>query len=333
MDPLVWTTIAEFWWIGPTVIGAGALGWLGVRHQRAENARRLEYDAARHELRDARKTASAGRVAVRVARADLARAQAERTASRATSADVAAARRELQRAQREANAASAAVRSRRARVSAARVALPRSAADPTALPLSRLMAAHDAVTARWLEYETDPAKLIAFPTMSDGRQPQTAAYLAQRTATQRLRPASPQARMTPEAFAAYRDAVHGLTRAFETAEAEAWRQARASGTAPPAPEPEPAALRWATVAQSVAQTFLTTSADAISRAAASVRVPSDEPPHEREPGAGARPEPEPPHEPTAQTPEAAAPKAAAKPSSGPPRVWPVPARTDRRGER
>lgn len=37
--------------------------------------------------------------------------------------------------------------------------------------LTRLFAEHDQITARWLDYELDVAKLIAFPAMSDGRQP------------------------------------------------------------------------------------------------------------------------------------------------------------------
>src|SRR5690606_19199498 len=60
-------------------------------------------------------------------------------------------------------------------------ALVESAARPEdesrAKQLERLMHAHDEVTARWLDYELDVAKLIAFPAMSDGRQPLTAAFL------------------------------------------------------------------------------------------------------------------------------------------------------------
>ena len=43
--------------------------------------------------------------------------------------------------------------------------------------LDALFAAHDGVTTRWLDYELDVAKLIAYPAMSDGRQPLTAAFL------------------------------------------------------------------------------------------------------------------------------------------------------------
>lgn len=251
MDP-VWATLFEFWWIGPIVIGTGALGWVGLRHQRSASSRHLALDSAKHELREARSRAVSSRSAVQLARAELARVQAERAASRASAADVAAARRALQTAQREAKAATATIRARRVQVTAARAALPTST-EEAALPLAKLMAAHDAVTARWMDYETDPAKLIAFPTMSDGRVPATAAYLRAHAAAQQLRPASPRARITPQAFAQYRDAVTHASQAFDEAEREAWRQARASSTIPanqPGPDtPVAEPTVWTTLAQ------------------------------------------------------------------------------------
>ncbi len=50
---------------------------------------------------------------------------------------------------------------------------PQPITKPSPLPdqLEKLFAVHDDVTARWLEYELDVARMIAFPTMSDGRQP------------------------------------------------------------------------------------------------------------------------------------------------------------------
>ena len=62
--------------------------------------------------------------------------------------------------------------------------------------LERLFASHDAVTARWLDYELDVAKIIAFPAMSDGRQPLTAAFLRAKRIADGLRPASAKARLT-----------------------------------------------------------------------------------------------------------------------------------------
>lgn len=255
--------------MGPTVIGAGTLGFVGLRRQRSVRARKLEYDAAREDLRRDRLRATSTRMDVRVTRTELARVQAERFAGRADSAAVGAARHAVDRAQREARAAAAAVRARRAQVTAARAALPASLRDPASLPVAKLMSAHDAITAQWMQYETDPAKLIAFPTMSDGRVPRTAAFLAEARAAQNLRPASAQSRMTTAQFAAYRDAVHRLQVAFDAAEAEAWRAARARGTAPAGPGPESAGggtPHWTVVAQSLTDTLLARSAEAIARA-------------------------------------------------------------------
>lgn len=313
--------IAEFWWVAPAVIGTGAVGWFGVRRQRAAHARRLAYDAARHELRDARTTAAGARAEVRVARADLARVQAERAAGRASSSDVTRARNELIRAQRDARALAAGVRAQRARVAAARAVLPGAASDPARLPLAQLMTAHDTVTRRWLDYETDPAKLIAFPVMSDVRAPLTAVYLAERATAQRLRPRSAQTPMSPGEFAAYRDAVRRLEASFDAAEKEAWRHARASGAVPPA-EDEPSAPRWTQVAQRVTETVIASSADVIARVGDAARsaARSDAP-------ADAPVDPTPPR----TTPSS--PPAPPAPDAPPPPVWPVPSRSSRRPPR
>ncbi len=272
----MWAAIAEFWWIGPTMIGAGTLGWIGLRGQRSAKARRLAYDASREALRTARQDAAASRIAVRVARAELAQAQAEAAAGRTTHAEVAAARRALDAAQRETRAAAAGVRARRASLSADRVALSAQGSrgsDPAQLPLGRVMAADDAVTARWMQYETDPARQLAFPAMGDARVPSTAAFLAELKTTRALRPAAPDARITPAQFTAYRDGVARLARAFDAAEAEAWRLARREGTAPAGPGPVTTApAAWVASAQEIAQnltqTVLARGAEALARATA-----------------------------------------------------------------
>ncbi|MGV9195451.1 TolC family protein [Microbacterium sp. MC2] len=276
MDPVFLAALAEFWWVAPAAAGAGALGWFGVRAQRAENARRLEYDAARNDLRAARGEVARARASVKVARAEFAQVQAERTAGRATPADVAAARRELQRAEQEARAAGAGVRSRRAQVSAARASLQaQQPSDPATLPLGRLMAAHDAVIARWLDYETDAAKVLAFPAMSDARQPATAAFLTASSAAQQLRPASPQTRISTTQFSEYRDAVRALERAFNAAEEHAWQQARAGGSVPPGARPHPSAASPAIDWADMAQTAIAKGADALARAAEAARQMMD----------------------------------------------------------
>lgn len=103
-----------------------------------------------------------------------------------------------------------------------------SAADDegsdTRTRLTRLFAAHDELTHRWLEYELDVAKLIAFPAMSDGRQPLTAGFLRAKKVADGLRPASPDTRIAAADLAAYRDALTDAEVAFDLAERDARRQ-------------------------------------------------------------------------------------------------------------
>lgn len=239
----------ELWWIVPVTTGAGVMAVAGIRHQRAADARRLEYDAARLELHDARARLWSVRSAEKIVRAELARSQADRQAARATSADVAAARRRVAAVQRDLRAAAADVRVRRMRVSAARAGLS-VMTDPADQPLARTMARHDDIVQRWLAYETDAARRIVFPGMSDGHVPETAAYLTARVEAQRLRPPAPQARITPIQYVAYRNAVDELARTFELAEERAWREARAAGMVEPEPRTDPGAS-WAAAAQTL----------------------------------------------------------------------------------
>jgi hypothetical protein len=94
---------------------------------------------------------------------------------------------------------------------------------PAAEQLHALFDAQDAVTARWLEYELDVAKLIAFPAMSDGRQPLTAAFLRAKKVADRLRPASAKVRIGREQLDEYRNAVTDYEVAFDVAERDARR--------------------------------------------------------------------------------------------------------------
>ncbi|GAA1655681.1 hypothetical protein [Microbacterium flavum] len=95
--------------------------------------------------------------------------------------------------------------------------------SPIQPQLEKLFSEHDAVTARWLDYELDVAKLIAYPTISDGRQPLTAAFLRAKKTADRLRPASPKAQLTDQELAAYSGAVTDYEVAFDVAEREARR--------------------------------------------------------------------------------------------------------------
>src|SRR5688572_372101 len=97
-----------------------------------------------------------------------------------------------------------------------------AAASPVS-QLERLFAAHDDVTRRWLEYELDVAEIIAFPAMSDGRQPLTAAFLRAKRIADGLRPSSPKARLTREQLVEYRNAVADFEVAFDVAEHDARR--------------------------------------------------------------------------------------------------------------
>ena len=252
VDPL-WMLAAEWWWIAPTAVGAGAVTAVGVRRSRKRSGRRLALDAARSDLRDAQREVGERRRAVRVARAEHARLVAERTASRASSADVASGRRALKQAEYDAKAASADVRARRARVSAAQAELPR-ASQADRYPVARLHRAHDAITARWMDYETDPAKLIAYPVMSNGKDPAMAAFLAAARRARDLRPSSTSG-VTPAEFSAYRDAVADLERTFDVAEYTA--KERAAGRDPGASQ------AW----QETAHDVLSRSAEALDRAA------------------------------------------------------------------
>ncbi|MDQ0643696.1 hypothetical protein [Microbacterium murale] len=89
--------------------------------------------------------------------------------------------------------------------------------------LERLFQEHDEITARWLDYELDVAKLIAFPAMSDGRQPLTAAFLRAKKTADALRPASADAKISEQRVSEYLDAVGNYAVAFEIAEKDARR--------------------------------------------------------------------------------------------------------------
>lgn len=253
---MFWLWAADFWWVGPAAVAAGGAGALGLRRLRQKSGRRLAYDAARLDLEQARKLAAKRRGELKVARAELGRRIAERAATRPAPVDVAGARREVRQAEKSVKAADAAVRAARARLTAVRTELAHTS-DAADYPLARVTAAHDAITARWLDYETDPAKLIAFPAMSDARQPETAAFLSASERARWLRPDGESA-VSPAEFARYRDAVAELGRTFEAAERAAKRRAGASD-----PASDPSTVRW----QETAQQVISRSAEALDRAA------------------------------------------------------------------
>lgn len=243
--------LAEWWWMAPAVLGAGAAGVAGVRWGSRRKGRMLAVDAAREELRAAQRRATALRVEVKVARAERTRAVAAARAGRSRGSDeIAGARQTAREAERAVKAADAGVKAARARLSAAQA----QQRDPR-LPVDRLRDAHDEVTARWMAYETDPALAIAFPAMGDAREPATAAFFSAAGEAQRLRP-SVGSRITVAEYTAYRDAVAAAAVAFATAE----RTARIRAGA----EPDPArGQAW----QDAVQQVIAQSADALGRAA------------------------------------------------------------------
>ncbi|WP_026553725.1 hypothetical protein [Arthrobacter sp. 35W] len=86
-----------------------------------------------------------------------------------------------------------------------------------------LVAAHDAVNQRWLDYELDVGKLIDFPMMTDVREPLTVAFLRAKRTADGLRPADPADMDSTAALAEYRAAVNTYEVAFDVAEHEAKR--------------------------------------------------------------------------------------------------------------
>lgn len=98
--------------------------------------------------------------------------------------------------------------------------------------LERLFSEHDEITARWLDYELDVAKLIAFPAMSDGRQPLVAAFLRAKKTADALRPPSADSTVTERQVSEYLDAVGAYAVAFEIAEKDARRLRDSTFTEP-----------------------------------------------------------------------------------------------------
>jgi len=226
--------VESWWWVVPAAAGAGTATYAGLTTRR-RRARRLELDAARREESHASRALIAARARVKDAQADVLAARATSGAPPLGSAllgsalmgtplmstpETIEARRNLQAAKLAERSASFALRASRTRVKA--VAAHYHAASGTdPLPIEKLFAAHDAVVARWMVYETDPTKAIDFPQLSDARHPATNAFfLAQREA-QRLRPASARDRIPPQQFLDYRDAVRALEAAFDEAERQA----------------------------------------------------------------------------------------------------------------
>ena len=202
MEPL-FQFLGDYWWLVFPLMGVmGMIGSAWERGARRRHKRRLEILQAKGEIRAAQ-AAARGRPLIGI-----------------TLPGTKAPKDPL--AQRVEDTVAAGMGT------AARTA-PSSSAPVT--PFQKLFAAHDAVTKRWLEYELDVAKIIAYPAMSDGRQPLTAAFLRAKKVADRLRPDSESAKLSKEQFTEYRTAVTDYEVAFDLAEREARRIRDSSFTA------------------------------------------------------------------------------------------------------
>lgn len=225
--------IESWWWVAPVAVGAGSATYAGLT-TRSRRARRLELDGARHEEALAFRALAAARVRVSDAQADVHSARASSPAPSLSTAligttEMNESKRRLQEAKRAEKSAALTLRATRTRVKATRITYhAASASDP--LPIDRLFAAHDAVIGRWMAYETDIAKAIAYPRLTDPNQPATIAFLRRQREAQRLRPGSARDRIPPEQYTDYRAAVRALESAFDEAE-------RHAGAAPPRDAP------------------------------------------------------------------------------------------------
>jgi hypothetical protein len=221
MEP-VFALFEAWWWVGPATVGLGGVSYATLTSGR-RRTRRLEVDAARREVTSAQAAIGMARADARAAHARMLAARAETGTWLPGFLSAPEAYRELQLAKRAQRSAVTTLRAKRMAVSAARARMAAASRDPSAAPLAALMRRHDNVTARWLDYETDVAKLIAYPQMTDARHPSTAAFLVRRAEASHLRPASATARITAIDFVAYRDAVQALEAAFSVAEYDARR--------------------------------------------------------------------------------------------------------------
>ncbi|MYR07258.1 hypothetical protein GTV32_13495 [Gordonia sp. SID5947] len=93
--------------------------------------------------------------------------------------------------------------------------------------ITKVLARHDDVDARWFGYELDLATLIEYPMMTDLREPLTLAFHRAKVRADDLRPNHPDELLEPAVFAEYRDAVSEYATAFDAAEREARRRKQA----------------------------------------------------------------------------------------------------------
>lgn len=90
--------------------------------------------------------------------------------------------------------------------------------------VDRVLAEHDEVNRRWLDYELDVAKLIDFPLMTDMREHVTVDFHRAKRDADGFRPDDPEELRDPRLLRQYREAVRSYQVAFDIAEREAKRR-------------------------------------------------------------------------------------------------------------
>jgi hypothetical protein len=108
----------------------------------------------------------------------------------------------------------------------------REAERASAAEVEALMATHDAVNKRWLDYELDVGKLIDFPLMTDVREPLTVSFLRAKREADGQRPGSAAEMTSPSRLESYRQAVNSFAVALDVAEREARRIKHSRFTGP-----------------------------------------------------------------------------------------------------
>nr|WP_241429086.1 hypothetical protein [Agrococcus sp. ARC_14] len=94
--------------------------------------------------------------------------------------------------------------------------------------IERILADHDEVDRRWLDFELDVSKLIDYPLMTDMREPLTQTFHRAKRVADGLRPEAPEALRAAGSLERYREAVRDYEVAFEAAVREAKRRAQSA---------------------------------------------------------------------------------------------------------
>lgn len=92
--------------------------------------------------------------------------------------------------------------------------------------IDRIVADHDEVDRRWLDFELDVAKLIDYPLVTDMREPLTQTFHRAKRVADGLRPDDRSELRAEGSLERYREAVRDYEVAFEAAVREAKRRAQ-----------------------------------------------------------------------------------------------------------